>query len=131
MNLARYVLAMRKMSDKFIYNNSISGYEVQFIPLERRMVERRAPARMAALPAGPRKERRRTGGRRNKGTSYSPNFMAHVAVAALRGDRTPAEVAQQYGVHPDQIANWKVWLLNWVLQIFGEFEGIAPRDKND
>jgi hypothetical protein len=41
----------------------------------------------------------------------------------------PAEVAQQYGVHPDQITNWKVWLLSWVLQIFGEFEGIAAREK--
>lgn len=122
---------IQQMSDKFIYNNSISGYEVQFIPLERRMVERRAPSGMATLLTGLRKERRRYGGRRNKGTSYSPNFMAHVAVAALRGDRTTAEVAQQYGVHPDQIANWKAWLLSWVVQIFGEFEGIAPRDKKD
>jgi hypothetical protein len=123
--------SIQNMAEKFIYNNSISGYEVQFIPLERREVDRRAPARNAALPAGLAKERRRFGGRRNKGTSYSPNFMAHVAVAALRGDRTPAEVAQQYGVHPDQIANWKVWLLSWVLQIFGEFEGNAPPDKKD
>jgi hypothetical protein len=114
-----------------MYNNSISGYEVQFIPLDRRTVDRRASAGMAALSARLMKERRHTGGRRNTGTSYSPNFMAHVAVAALRGDRTTAEVAQQYGVHPDQIANWKAWLLSWVVQIFGEFEGIPPRDKKD
>ncbi len=66
-----------------MYNNSISGYEVQFIPLERRMVDRRGPARKAALLTGLVKERRRFGGRRKKGTIYSPNFMAHVAVAAL------------------------------------------------
>jgi transposase len=39
--------------------------------------------------------------------THSPEFKAKVALAALRGDKTLAELAEQYDIHPVQIADWK------------------------
>lgn len=39
--------------------------------------------------------------------THSPEFKAKVAVAALRGDKTLADLAEQYDIHPVQITDWK------------------------
>lgn len=39
--------------------------------------------------------------------NHAPAFKAKVALAALRGDRTLADLAQQYDVHPNQIVEDK------------------------
>lgn len=38
---------------------------------------------------------------------YSPEFKAKVALAAIRGDGTIAELASQYQVHPNMVTKWK------------------------
>jgi len=53
--------------------------------------------------------------RRNHGAA----FKAQVAVAAVRGDKTLAELAEHFGVHPTQITEWKRHLLERVADVFG------------
>jgi transposase len=52
--------------------------------------------------------------------NHSPAFKAKVAVAALKGERTLAELAQLFDVHPNQIAQWRTRLLDGASGVFGE-----------
>jgi transposase-like protein len=42
-----------------------------------------------------------------------------VAVAAIKGEKTLAELAQQYDVHPNQITSWKAQLVDGAADVFG------------
>jgi transposase len=42
-----------------------------------------------------------------KRKQYSPEFKTKIALAAIRGDGTIAELASKYGVHPNMITKWK------------------------
>jgi len=53
--------------------------------------------------------------RRNHGAS----FKAQVALAAVRGDKTLAELAEQFQVHPTQITEWKQQLQARAADVFG------------
>ncbi|MFL9999337.1 transposase, partial [Paraburkholderia sediminicola] len=55
--------------------------------------------------------------KRNRRT-HSPAFKAKVALAALKGDKTLAELAQQFDVHPNQITDWKKQLQERVADVF-------------
>ena len=57
---------------------------------------------------------------RRKRRNHAPGFKAQVAIAALKGEKTLAELAQQFDVHPNQIADWKSQLLERSSQLFGE-----------
>jgi transposase-like protein len=47
--------------------------------------------------------------RRSRRT-HSATFKAQVAVAALRGDKTIAGIAEKFEVHPNQVTAWKAQL---------------------
>ena len=42
-----------------------------------------------------------------------------MALAAVRGDKTLAELAQQFDIHPNQITQWKAQLLDGAAGVFG------------
>ena len=46
--------------------------------------------------------------RRNHGAT----FKAQVALAAVKGEKTLAELAQRFDIHPNQITQWKAQLLD-------------------
>ena len=56
---------------------------------------------------------------KRKRRNHSASFKAKVAVAAVRGDRTLAELAEHFDVHPNQIQDWKKKLVAHAETLFG------------
>ena len=52
--------------------------------------------------------------------NHTAAFKAKVALAALKGDKTLAELAEQFDVHPNQITDWKTRLAEGAASVFGE-----------
>tara|TARA_R110001599_G_scaffold2237_1_gene11962 strand:+ start:344 stop:679 length:336 start_codon:yes stop_codon:yes gene_type:complete len=57
---------------------------------------------------------------RRKRRTHSPEFKAKVALAAVQGDLTMAELVQKFDVHPNQITDWKKQLLDSAPDVFGK-----------
>src|SRR5215207_8729565 len=50
--------------------------------------------------------------------NHSATFKAKVALAAIRGDKTLVELAEQFKVHPNQIGQWRAELLERAGEVF-------------
>lgn len=64
-----------------------------------------------------------------KRRKFSNDFKAKVALAALKGDRTMAELSSEYGVHGNMINRWKKELVDQSPMLFGNNNG-QDSDKN-
>jgi transposase len=60
---------------------------------------------------------------------HSPSFKAKVALEALKGDETVAQIAARYEVHPNMVTKWKKVLQDEATSIFGEDH--ARKKKED
>ena len=56
---------------------------------------------------------------RRKRRNHSSAFKAKVALSAVRGERTVAELAEQFDVHPNQIQDWRKRLVEGAEDVFG------------
>ena len=63
--------------------------------------------------------------------NHSPDFKAKVALAALKGDKTIAQISDQYGVHVSQITAWKDQLQASAASAFGPVGAAAPAPAVD
>ena len=57
--------------------------------------------------------------------NHTPAFKAKVAFAAIKGDRTLAQLAEQFDVHPNQITSWKAQLESGAADVFSSGGGQA------
>src|SRR5512139_328233 len=57
--------------------------------------------------------------------NHTPAFKAKVALAAIKGDRTIAQIAEQFDVHPNQVTSWKAQLEGSAADVFGSGGGPA------
>lgn len=57
---------------------------------------------------------------------HSPAFKAKVALAAIKGDKTLAELSKHFDLHQNQIMDWKAQLLGNAAEAFGGSGSAEP-----
>ena len=62
--------------------------------------------------------------------NHSPAFKAKVAVAAIQGEQTIAQLASRFEVHPSQIHAWKKTMMQGLPELFGTGPGKQEKEKD-
>ena len=60
---------------------------------------------------------------------HPPTFKVKVALEAIKGDKTLAEIAGEYQVHPSQIKKWKKIAISEITQFFTDKRQRKEKDK--
>lgn len=60
---------------------------------------------------------------------YTADFKAKVALEAIKGQRTVNEIASRYGLHPNQVSQWKKQALEQLPEVFSD--GRARKEKSE
>ena len=68
---------------------------------------------------------------KNKRRNHSAQFKAKVALEAVKGDKTIAELAGRFEVHPNQITQWKRKLLESLTAIFSRSRQKEKQKKDE
>lgn len=62
---------------------------------------------------------------------YEGSFKAKVALEALKGEKTMAQLAGEYDVHPNQIGRWKTELLEKLPELFSDRRKRVDKDREE
>lgn len=68
---------------------------------------------------------------RNMRKKHDAAFKAKVALEAVRGEKTIAQLSSEYGVHPNQIGQWRKRLLEELPEIFSGKREKIDRDGDE
>lgn len=63
----------------------------------------------------------------SKRKQHNPDFKARVALEAVRGEKTVAELSSEYGIHPTMINSWKRQLQDNASELFNS----KPNKRSD
>jgi transposase-like protein len=63
--------------------------------------------------------------------THSSSFKAKVALEAIKGQKTIAEIASIYSIHPTQIGRWKSIVLNEISGIFSDKRVKKDKDQSE
>jgi transposase len=61
--------------------------------------------------------------------NHAPSFKAKIALEALKGEETTAELANRFEVHPGQVRKWKRTLVEGATEIFGGDQDQKRKDN--
>jgi transposase-like protein len=67
----------------------------------------------------------------NMRKSYDATFRAKVALEAVKGEKTLAELSSEFGVHPNQIRNWRKQLLEMLPDLFTDRRKKRDKDQEE
>ncbi len=62
---------------------------------------------------------------------YDGAFKAKIALLAIKGEQTTAEIASTYSVHPNQVTMWKKQALEAMPEIFSEKRKKREQDREE
>ena len=68
---------------------------------------------------------------KNNRKIYDGNFKARVVLEVIRGQKTISEIASEYGVHPNQIINWKKKAIEKLPEILSNSNGKNEKNGNN
>jgi putative transposase len=66
-----------------------------------------------------------------KRRAHDAAFKAKVALEAVKGEKTIAELASEYGMHPNQIGQWRRRLLEGLPSVFSEKRRHEEKDRDE
>jgi transposase-like protein len=60
---------------------------------------------------------------------YSPKLKFQVVLEALTGEKTPGQIAKQYGIHPNSVGLWKKQFLERGAELFAQDDSVQEYER--